>query len=122
MTTLYFDDIFIAGNFLTSVHTIKVKISRMFEMEDCGEAKHCLGFGISCDGKQNRLETSIAAYAHQVLVRFGMNDEKPVSTPIQCQLGENDFDNNNIDSTLYSCAVRSLIYLMVCIRPDISFV
>ena len=63
-----------------------------------------------------------ASYLQDVLVRFGMEDCKPVSTPMEAgkvftSLSD---DEETIDIKKYQAAIGSLNYAAVATRPDIS--
>lgn len=46
---LYVDDMLIAGARMEDINDIKMKLSKVFEMKDLGEAKQILGMRISRD-------------------------------------------------------------------------
>ena len=68
------------------------------------------------------VQVNQSAYTRKVLERFGMQDCKPVSTPIvkeDIQLGK---ENAELSTTFpYREAVGALMYLMTSTRPDIAF-
>ncbi len=57
----------------------------------------------------------------KVLERFGMTLSKPVVTPMENQLEQQDIEGEQIDTSLYRQAIGSLMYLAVCILSDIAF-
>lgn len=61
-------------------------------------------------------------YVTKIRERFDMTNCKPRTTPceLKCDLTENDSDL--IDPRTYREVVGSLIYLMICTRPDISYI
>ncbi|KAH9313025.1 hypothetical protein KI387_028060, partial [Taxus chinensis] len=94
---------------------------------DLGAAKKILGMRISQDRKEQKLTLSQEEYIKKVLERFNMQDAKPVGTPLaghfklskeQCPKTEQE--RNQMSKVPYSSAVGSLMYAMVCTRPDIS--
>ena len=60
------------------------------------------------------------SYMRTILKKFNMENCKPVSTPFEEM--SNDSKSKSISTTLYKCAVGSLIYCMICTRPDLSWV
>ena len=72
--------------------------------------------------------TKLNRYVHLVLERFGMNDKtKPVCTPLaphfklsysSCPRSQKE--RNYMARVPYASYVGSLMYAMVCTRPDIS--
>ena len=67
-------------------------------------------------------------YIQKILVKFGMADSKPISTPlsekeklsavikVQAQA-----DQDYMSKVPYSSVVGSLMYAMVCTRPDLAY-
>lgn len=62
MITIYVYDLFIAGRPVAAVLKLKKNNSMMFEMEDCGEAKVCLGLEITRSREQESLKISQKSY------------------------------------------------------------
>ena len=97
-------------------------------MKDLSEAKKILGMEISRDRKLGRLCLSQKEYLRKVLKRFGMNEKsKPVSTPLAPHFKlnasmspKNDAEWEYMSKVPYASVVCSLIYAMMCTRPDIS--
>ena len=97
-------------------------------MKDLGEPKKILGMEISRDKKLERLYLSQKEYLRKVLKRFGMNEKsKPVSTPLAPHFKlstsmspKNDTKWEYMSKLPYASAIGSLMYAMVCTRPDIS--
>ena len=61
-------------------------------------------------------------YIEKILKKFGMSDCKPRGTP--CEANPNAYENEGdeaVDQTLYRQMIGSLIYAMVCTRPDLSY-
>ena len=63
------------------------------------------------------------AYVESILKKFGMNNSKPVSTPIDpsTKLTKATDDEQSIDQQLYQSAIGSLLHLSGGTRPDITF-
>src|SRR6266542_3984518 len=96
-------------------------------MKYLGAAKKILGMEIMRDRKSGKLYLSQRGYIEKVLRRFNMHDAKPVITPLAthfklssalCPVSEDDIEY--ISRVPYSNAVGSLMYAMVCSRPDLS--
>jgi hypothetical protein len=97
-------------------------------MKDLGAARKILGMEIKRDRKSGLLFLSQHSYIQKVLHRFNMHDCKPVSTPIaphfklsSAQCPTEDADLQYMSMVPYSSAVGSLMYAMVCSRPDLSY-
>ena len=77
--------------------------------------------------KAKKLWLSQEKYIERVLERFNMKHPKPVSTPLGSHFklrkrtcSSSKKEKEDITSTIYSLAVRSLMYAMVCTQPDIA--
>eukprot|EP00253_Pinus_taeda_P004652 PITA_04652 len=103
------------------------KLANSFTMKDLGAAKQILGMRITRDRKNRKLTLSQNEYIQKVLKRFNMHNAKPVSTPFashfklskeMCPKTQEDMDY--MSKVPYASAVGSLMYAMVCTRPDIA--
>jgi hypothetical protein len=118
----------IAAKSMKEITTLKRLLSSEFEMKDLGAAKKILGMEITRDRKAGLLFLSQHAYIEKVLQRFNMHDAQPVSTPIAPhfklsaeQCASSDEDIEYMSKILYCSVVSSLMYAMVCSRPDVSY-
>lgn len=84
---------------------------------------------ISRDRKKCKSWLSQHNYIEKVLERFNINNSKPVSTPlashfklsyVQCPTSEED--KEDMENIPCSSTISSLMYVMVCIKPDIAHV
>ncbi|KAE8708400.1 putative sphingolipid transporter spinster-like protein 2-like [Hibiscus syriacus] len=113
---------------MTEIVKLKTQLNKEFEMKDLGEAKKILGMEISRDKKLWRLCLSQKEYLRKVLKRFGMNKKsKLVSTPLAPHFKldasmspKDDAEWEYMSKVPYTSVVGSLMYAMVCTRPDIS--
>ena len=78
-------------------------------------------------GKITKLWISQEKYIEKVLKKFNMNNAKPMSSPLPVhmklsfeQCPTTDEDKKTMKNVPYSSAVGSLMYSMVCTRPDIA--
>ena len=58
-----------------------------------------------------------------ILEKFGMDNSKPISTPVDvsARLAKARDDDEKIDQTQYQSAVGSLLFLSTRTRPDIAY-
>ena len=126
--SLYVDDILLASNNKEYVQIIKEWLSSNFDMKDMGEAAYILGVKIERDRSKKMLALSQEHYIKKVLEKFHMQDCKPIDTPIAKGEGLNlrmcpktPDEKAQMEKVPYSSAVGSLMYAMMCTRPDISF-
>ena len=124
---LYIDDMLIAAKDKSEIAKLKAQLSNEFEMKDLGAAKKIIGMEIIRERQSGKLYLSQKGYIEKVLRRFNMHDAKPVSTPLASHFRlssalcpESDYDIEYMSRVPYSSAVGSLMYAMVCSRPDLS--
>ncbi|OMO73383.1 Integrase, catalytic core [Corchorus capsularis] len=124
---LYVDDMLIAAKDLAEINSLKALLSSEFEMKDLGAAKKILGMEIWRDRKVGLLYVSQQKYIEKVLQSFQMDKAKPVSTPLAAHfkldasaLPSSNDEVNCMSIIPYSSAVGSLMYAMVCTRPDLA--
>jgi len=124
---LYVDDMLVAGSNTQEINVLKRKLANSFAMKDLGAAKQILGMRITRDRKNSKLTLSQNEYIQKVLKRFNMQNAKPVSTPFAnhfkvskelCPKTQEDMDY--MCKVPYASAIGSLMYAMVCTRPDIA--
>ena len=118
---VWVDDIIIASSSLSTVNDIKKCLSSKFQMKDLGEISCFLGIKFLRDGDTIKMNQS--RYVENMLVKFGMQECKPRSSP--CDIGLNkviDDHSDLVDVKLYRQIVGSLIYIMTATRPDLCFV
>uniref|UniRef100_A0A2N9GSR4 Integrase catalytic domain-containing protein n=1 Tax=Fagus sylvatica TaxID=28930 RepID=A0A2N9GSR4_FAGSY len=124
---LYVDDMLIVGQDANMVGSLKKELFKSFDMKDLGPARQILGMQILRDRKAKKLWLSQEKYVERVLERFNMKHAKPVSTPLgghfklsKKSCPSSNKEKENMASIPYSSAVGSLMYAMVCTRPDIA--
>ena len=80
---VYVDDIIPVSNDPEMLASEKRLLSNEFQMADQGELQYILGMSIKRDREKKTLFISQEKYLENVLNRFGMQDSKPVSTPLE---------------------------------------
>jgi hypothetical protein len=126
---LYVDDMLVAGSNTQDINVLKNKLANSFAMKDLGAAKKILGTRITRDRKNRKLTLSQGGYIKKVLERFRMQNAKPVSTPLanhfkltkeMCPKTREEIEY--MSRVPYSSTFGSLMYVMVCTRPNIAHV
>lgn len=116
---LYVDDTLIFCCNLKVMATIKKLFSNEFEMTDMGEASSFLGMQIERDIQKGTITLSQSRYLQKVLHKFGMQECKSKSTPMEkglhLDLGEKGKCSNHPYRELIGC----LTYAAVTTRPDL---
>ena len=95
-------------------------------MKDLGKANIILGIKLWQDRKNRMLGLSQVGYIDKVLEQFSMQNSKKGLLPFRHGVPLSDDqrpktveEENMIRQIPYASAVRSLLYVMLCIRPDI---
>ena len=96
-------------------------------MKDLGAAKQILDMRIIRDKANDTLKLSQSKYVKKVLSRFNMNEAKPVSTLLGShfklskeQSPKIEEERDYMSKVPYVSVIGSLMYAMVCTRPDIA--
>ena len=93
-------------------------LSGKFEMKDMGELHYFLGIEVIRTTKGIML--SQRHYILNLLFKFGMTDQKPISTPLDRNLKLHTDSGTTCEPTQYRQIIGSLIYLTIT-RPDLSY-
>jgi hypothetical protein len=126
---LYVDDMLIICCDTSKIDRLKKELSKSFNMKDLGLAKQILGMKISRDRKKEKLWLSQESYIEKVLDRFNMCKANPMSSTLagylklsSKQSPTSEKEKDEMKKVSYASAVGSLMYTMVCTRPDITHV
>ncbi|RVW79299.1 Retrovirus-related Pol polyprotein from transposon TNT 1-94 [Vitis vinifera] len=125
---LYVDDILIVGRNVSRIDNLKKQLSKSFAMKDLGPVKRILGIRIERDRASKKLCMLQEQYIEKVLARFNMSKAKVVSSPLASHfklssrhIPSTDKEKEDMRRVPYASAVGSLMYAMVCTRPDIAY-
>ncbi|CAL1360023.1 unnamed protein product [Linum trigynum] len=96
-------------------------------MKDLGAAQKILGMEIYRDRSKKKLFLSQKSYIQKILSRFGMSSAKPLNTPSASNVHlssayapQSEAEKEYMSRVPYASAVGSLMYAMVCTRPDLA--
>ena len=127
--SLYVDNILLIGNSKEMIDIAKKWLSSNFEMKDMGEASYVLGVKIVRDRAKKLLGLSQETYIKRMLKRYHMQDSKSMDTPVDKSLSlsrdmcsKTSEEKGKMSRVPYASAVGSLMYVMMCTRPDICYV
>ena len=125
---LYVDDILLIGNDIPILESVKTLLKNSFSMKDLGEAAYILGIRIYRDRSKRLIGLSQSTYIDKVLKRFNMQDSKKGFLPMShgINLGKNQCpqmtdERNKMSVIPYASAIGSIMYAMLCTRPDVSY-
>nr|GEX02178.1 hypothetical protein [Tanacetum cinerariifolium] len=122
------DDMLIACKSKAEIGSTKSLLKREFDIKDLGEAKKIIGMEIVRDRSRKILRVSQSGYVYKIFNNFRIDNRKSVQMPLgghfklslkDCPI--KDCDVERMSKVLYANAVGSLMYLMVCTRPDIAY-
>ena len=126
--SLYVDDILIAGSDKECLMDIKRWLSTHFDMQDMGEANYILGVKLKRDRSKIILALSQENYIQNILERFHLSSCKLVDTPVSKgealslnMCPKNPQEREEMSRVPYASVVGSLMYAMMCTRPNICF-
>ena len=121
LIVVYVDDILITSRSQKKIAELGRKLATDFEVKDLGPVSYCLGIEFS----QTKTQISMRqrGYITELLLRFGMTECKPVSTPIETgtKLKKNEKHTEEDTRLPYRELLGALIYVSTTTRPDIAF-
>ena len=125
----YVDDILLIGNDVETLSNVKKWLAEQFQMKNLGEASYILGIQIIRDRMNKLLELSQASYIDKVLAQFSLQDSKKGLLPTRNgiilskeQCPKTPQEEEDMRRIPYASVVGSLMYAMLCTRPDICYV
>ena len=125
---LYVDDILLIGNDVGVMLSVKIWLSSQFDVKDLGKANHILGIKLGRDRKNRMLGLSQAGYIDTILARFSMQNSENGLLPFRHEIPlSNDQrpktleDEKTMRQVPYASTVGSLVYVMLCTRPNICY-
>ena len=100
---------------------IKDQIKKAFKVKDFGGVKVILGIQVS--RTKNGITINQSQYARKVLQEYEMDQYTLVATPMDGYKGiqPGHSDEQRTDQRAYQRRIKSLIYLMIGTRPDLTF-
>ena len=108
---IYVDDIIFGTNEESMSHNFSLVMQQEFEMSLLGELTYFLGLQV----QQNKdgIFLSQTKYLKQILKRYGMEDSKPVCTPMVtgCSLSSND-ESITVHQPTYISMIGIVLYLI----------
>jgi hypothetical protein len=123
---LYVDDILLIGNDIPMLESVNTSLKNSFSMKDLGEAAYILGIKIYRDRSRRLIGLSQSTYIDKVLKRFSMEEAKkgflPMSHGIKLsktQCPSTTDERERMSRVPYASAIGSIMYAMICTRPDV---
>ena len=126
---LYVDDILLIGNDIELLSSVKGYLNNSFSMKDLGEASYILGIKIYRDRSRRLVGLSQSTYLDKILKKFRMDESKKGFLPMlpgkvlsKTQGPATAEERERMSKIPYASAVGSIMYAMLCTRPDIAHV
>jgi hypothetical protein len=124
---VYVDDIIVASSAPQQAKWVQSQLFAKYKMTDCGPLEWFLGCRIQHDHEARTITIDQAQYIETILVRYGMHNCNPVSTPAEPGLvltsmmsPRDDRDRHFMADKPFRSVIGSLMFAMVCTRPDIA--
>ena len=125
---VYVDDLVIATNTVKEMRMVKLELSNKWSMKDLGPIESILGIRVIRDREKRTLSMSQERYIDVLLMKFKLENVKAAKTPMSpgYRLTKQGCAATPEEQILasrrpYRELVGSLMYLMVCTRPDIAY-
>jgi hypothetical protein len=110
------------------LEAIKTSLKKSFSMKDLGEAAYVLGINVYRDRSKRLIGLSQDMYIDKILNRFNMQYSKKVFLPMshgitlsKSQGATTPNEQKKMSVIPYASAIGSIMYVMLCTRPDVSF-
>ena len=117
------DDILLIGNDTEFLNSIKGYLNKNFFL---GEAAYILGIKIYKHRSRRLIGLSQSTFLDKVLKKFKMDQAKKGFLPVlqgvklsQTQCPTTTEDREKIKGVPYASAIGSIMYAMLCTRPDV---
>jgi hypothetical protein len=120
---MYVDDLLLFGPNLDDLQDIQDQLKQRFKMTDLGQLSHYLGMEITIT--PGKLVLTQSTYLKKVLNQFGMEDCRPVSTPMEPEVANllmpatDEADQATVK--WYQQLIGSLMWPAVHTRPDLAY-
>jgi hypothetical protein len=125
---LYVDDMLLICKSMTKILDIKRALRKNFDMKDLGHAQVILGIKIIRDRSKRQIMLTQSDYLHKVLDRFHVLNAKPSPMPLgghldltKAKMPLSKEEEGKMKTIPYDAAVGSVMYAMICTRPDLAF-
>jgi hypothetical protein len=120
---VYVDDMLAVCKGRAFVINLIAKTRKVFELRDLGPVQKFVGFQIERNRQEGTIKIHQSQMASELLTAAGFGDSKPNSLPMQpkIRLGPTVEGTEVLtEQQWYASTVGSLLYLVVCTRPDLA--
>ncbi|KAG8983720.1 hypothetical protein FRB90_005811, partial [Tulasnella sp. 427] len=110
VVTVWVDDLILSTDTQDDMDRVQREIESMFDSKDLGIPQFILGIEIDYAPEQFKIVLRQTAYIKSLLQRFGMEECRPVTTPMDPNAAPKKRTTDPIDKGLYAQALGSLLY------------
>jgi hypothetical protein len=125
---VHVDDCTIAATSMLLIENFKKAMAKHVEISDLGELHWILGIEVRRERENKKIFLSQPAYLDSILRRYGLDELKPVSLPMEtsikltsAQSPATTEETARMRNIPYHEAVGSLMYASLGTRPDITY-
>ena len=120
---VHVDDLLLACKSEKRMAEIKEELAKQFVMKDMSKVHHFLGIKVIQNLNDEEVWIGQPAFTRSVLENFGMENSKPVTTPVDLssKLVKAVNGSEKINQAKFQSAVGGLLYLSTRTRPDIAY-
>ena len=125
---VHVDDCSIVASSQPLIDRFKIEITKHVEITDLGALHWILGIEVQRVREERKILLSQRSYIDSILRRYGLDDLKPISTPMDpnarltsAQSPTTSDDIAKMRDVPYHEAIGSLMYASLGTRPDITF-
>ncbi|CAI7899199.1 unnamed protein product [Closterium sp. NIES-54] len=118
---VYVDDMILLSDSKADMEQMKLSLQQRLKCKDLGDLTHYLGMAITRNRLARTITLSQSHYIGQVLEKFEMAQAKLVSTPLPFDHQLAPPTSPSSSSHPYAELVGSLMYAMMCTRPDLAY-
>src|SRR6266851_1057801 len=90
-------------------------------MTNLGKMGWILGIHMTCNREKGTIALSQERFIKEMLVRYGMSEARPISTPALANEHLLKLSSPEVDTKLYQHALSSLMYPMLGTRPNLGY-
>ena len=115
------DDILVIGRDVETVKSVKHELMPVFAIRGLGQVTNFLG--VHFEHQNHGLLMNQIGYTKEIIKRFGMEDSRPVSTPMirnGTKVPKTSGESNPSRFGKFKEVIGALLYLSTRTRPDIA--
>ncbi|CAI7871841.1 unnamed protein product [Closterium sp. NIES-53] len=118
---VYVVDMILLADSKTDMEQMKQQLQQRLKCKDLGDLTHYLGMAITRDRPARTITLSQSHYIGQILEKFEMTQASPIATPLPFGHQLAPPTSPSSSSHPYAELVGSLMYAMMCTRPDLAY-